>query len=540
MGRAIWMRCFEGGTEYLRRTIRIGMTDTLTVTDFLSGEVTADAVEAVLRTPAGRGLRDALGKWVIHILPAEGVVPEVYAAWRPLVRDAMLFMITRLSPGRLAPKIVEQLQLPLDTPSEARLLRLIAKVPGLQKIGQVLARNRHLDPSLRKALSQLENGIADVDPAEILAVIQRELGPRLEKYEVEIAPGMFSEASVSAVMRFTWRNPDTGQRERGVFKVLKPCVPLCFKEDMRLLQQLAGFLASRHPESGHALPETINNVRQLLEREVDYPREQATLAEAARLYGNLPGVRVPELFRQLSTAKITALSEEHGVKVTAAFAREPVARRRRVAEQLIETLVAAPLLARDGESILHADPHAGNLLYDERTGELVVLDWALTEHLTREQRRHVAILALMIGLRDPAGVCAEIAALSTGRARHTAQWVRDHVTRFIEQLPFSRLPGSLDAMRLLDELAIAGVRFPTPLLMFRKVLFTLDGILHDIGAPVNMDLIIARQLAKRWLGKWTAIGSPLSLMDWVTVQSSALLYSGRLWVQWAQAALAAE
>ena len=486
----------------------------------------------------GRGLRNELGKWVTHILPAEDVVPEVYAAWRPLVRDAMLFMITRLSPARLAPKIVEQLQLPPETTPEARLLRLIAKVPGLQKIGQVLARNRYLHPSLRTALSQLENGISDVEPPEILSMIRAELGSRLDRYKVEIEPEMFSEASVSAVMRFTWLNPESGERERGVFKVLKPYVPSCFKEDMRLLQQLAVFLAAKHPEYGRALPETINNVRELLEREVDYAREQATLAEAARIYGHLPGVRVPHLFRPLSTARITALSEEHGVKVTAAFAREPVARRRRVAEQLIETLVAVPLLARDDKAILHADPHAGNLLYDERTGDLVVLDWALTERLTREQRRHVALLAVMIGLRDPLGVCGEITALSIGGGH--ARMIRERVTRFIEQLPFTRLPGSLEAMRLLDQLALEGVRFPTPLMMFRKVLFTLDGILHDIGAPVNMDRIIARELAKRWLSKWTAIGSPLSLMDWVAVQSSALLYSGRLWVQWAQAALATE
>src|SRR5579862_5128519 len=113
------------------------------------------AVEAALRTPAGRRFRDELGSWVIRILPAEKVVPEIYAAWRPLVRDAMLFMITHLSTARLAPKLVEQLELPAETAPEKRLLRLIAKVPGLQKIGQVLAHNRHLDPALRDALSEL-------------------------------------------------------------------------------------------------------------------------------------------------------------------------------------------------------------------------------------------------------------------------------------------------------------------------------------------------------------------------------------------------
>src|ERR1035438_5050770 len=278
------------------------------------------AFKTALQTPAGRMLRDELGSWVIRLLPAETIVPEIYAAWRPLVQDAMLFMIAHLSAARLAPKLVEQIDLPPDTAPEARLLRLIAKVPGLQKIGQVLAHNRNLDPSLRDALSELENGIRDVSAEEIGALIRKQLGRRLEAHEVEIEPGIFAEASVSAVVRFTWRNPASGERERGVFKVLKPFVAACFAEDLELLQQLAHFLADKHPEYGRALPETIMEVRRLLEHEVDFAREQATLVEAARVYKGVRGVRVPRLIKPLSTGAITALSEEEGVKVTAALA----------------------------------------------------------------------------------------------------------------------------------------------------------------------------------------------------------------------------
>ena len=498
------------------------------------------AVEAALRTPAGRRFRDELGSWVIRILPAEKVVPEIYAAWRPLVRDAMLFMITHLSTARLAPKLVEQLELPAETTPEKRLLRLIAKVPGLQKIGQVLAHNRHLDPALRDALSELENGIADVRPEEIRAVIREQLGKRLAAYAVEIAPEMLAEASVSAVVRFTWRNPATGERERGVFKVLKPYVAACFAEDLDLLQQLAHFLAEKHPEYGRALPDTIMEVRRLLEHEVDFAREQATLVEAARMYRRVRGVRVPRLVGRLSTDRISALSEEQGVKVTDALAGARGGAKRHAAELLIEALVAVPLFAPGAYGIFHADPHAGNLLYDEGTGELVMLDWALTERLTREQRRHMAILACMLGLRDPVGVSGEIEALASDRplSRVHASFIRDEVNRFIGRLPFSRLPDSMDAMRLLDRLALEGIRFPAGLMMFRKVLFTLDGVLHDIAAPdLRMDLTIARRLVARWAGNLTAVGSPLSLMDWIAVEASALLYGARLWVQWAQAAL---
>ena len=205
--------------------------------DFLPKNATAaervSAIEAGLRIPAGQSLRDAMARWIVdEIVPVDVLVPEAYLKWRAPVRDCMIFVITRISPSRLAPKLLEQLELPAKTAPETRLLKLIAKVPGLQKLGQVIARNQHLRPALRNALARLENSIRDVTPEEIRTIIQNELGPRLEKYAVRIAPTILSEASVSAVLRFTWRNPQTQKRERGVFKVLKPHIPEYFAEDM--------------------------------------------------------------------------------------------------------------------------------------------------------------------------------------------------------------------------------------------------------------------------------------------------------------------
>jgi len=135
------------------------------------------AIDVILRSPAGPLLRERIGRWVIERLPAEDLVPEKYAHWRPLVQDAMLFMFIHLCIERLAPKLVEQMELPSNTPTGERLLKLIAKVPGLQKLGQVLARNRQLHPRLRHALTELENGISDMNAEEVRAIIAAELGP---------------------------------------------------------------------------------------------------------------------------------------------------------------------------------------------------------------------------------------------------------------------------------------------------------------------------------------------------------------------------
>ncbi len=516
----------------------------LQVAFFASYPTTAErviAIETLLRGPAGPFLRERIGRWVIERLPAAELVPEKYSAWRPLVQDAMLFMFLNLSVERLAPKLVEQLELPAKTPTGARLLKLIAKVPGLQKLGQVLARNRHLHPRLRRSLTELEDGIADMEAGQVRAIIVEELGPRLDAHSVNIKPGIFREASVSAVVRFTWKNSETDGRERGVFKVMKPHIPVYFAEDMHLLAQLAKYVAKKHREYGFAkrvLPETFSDVRRLLQHEVQFSREQATLIEAQRIYGSIIGVRVPRLIPQLCTAKITAMTEERGKKVTNAVASMPQWRRARVSELLVEAFLAVPVFSQEKDAMFHADPHAGNLLYDKEREELVILDWALTERVNAEQRRHLALLFLLTALRDPNGIVRQIQALSRGGARRKKSQVkiiRDCEETFIARLPLTRIPGAHDALSLLEEIAMKGVRLPAPLIMLRKVLFTLDGVQHDIGDPeVSMISVFARHASQRLMTSWKAFGAPLSLRDWVSVQSSALFYGSRLCWQGAQ------
>ena len=522
-----------------------------TLANFLPKEATAaeqtSAIEAGLRSPMGDTMRETMARWIVdEIVPAERLVPQAYVKWRPPVRDAMMFVVTRLSPARLAPKLLEQLELPLKTSAEVRLLRLIAKVPGLQKLGQVIARNRNLRPALRNALARLENGIRDVRPEDVVAIIRHELGPRVEKYDVRIAPAILSEASVSAVVRFTWRDPESGKRERGVFKVLKSHIPEYFAEDMDYLKGLAQYFGDpqrNYGFSGNVIPDTFKKVRRLLRHEVNFVREQKTLLEAWSLYRSMKGVRVPRLIQPLCTPRITALSEERGIKVTNAAARLPAARRRKVAEQLIEALIAVPLLASQEDAIFHGDPHAGNLLYDNRTGELTIIDWALRERLSRDQRRHLALLFLMVSLRDPVGTCNEVLALSQQRIRPASlrgQMVLESATRFLDELPVVRLPSGADAMRLLERIAIKGIKFPGPLIMLSKVMFTLDGILGDIGGSdsgMGFGLTIARYVAQHWIRNRKEFRSPLITRDWITLQCSALLYGSRLWLQSEQAIL---
>ena len=490
------------------------------------------ALEAMLDGPGGRLLRRNIGASVIRLVPAETLVPESAKRWRPLVADAMAFFFSRLSSGRLAGKIAEQMDLPSDTPAEQRLIRLIAKMPGLQKIGQVLARNPRLALPLRTALTGLENGISDVSAKDVRAILRNRLGGRLKRFGVHLDHRILSEASVSAVIRFTWKKPNR-ESERCVFKVLKPHIPACFAEDMALLQQLGTYLTRREARYGFAVSDvdqTLTEVRLLLERELDFRGEQATLAEAAGTYRSTLGIRVPKVIPALCAPDITAMTEETGVKVTEAFRRTP-ARRIRIAEQLVEALIAVPLFSAHKESTFHADPHAGNLLYDQPNRELIVLDWALAERLSLSARRHMVMLAVMMRLQNEDGVRDAVLSLRRPGGRKLCAERRiiiQAVRQFFADIPPGYSPGALDAMRLLDRIALRGVHFDAHLFLFRKSLFTLDGVLHDIaGSEVRLDQVMIRYFLTRWAASFGLFCSPLSHQDFLSVEWNALLYRAR-------------
>ena len=189
----------------------------------------------------------------------------------------------------------------------------------------------------------------------------------------------------------------------------------------------------------------------------------------------------------------------------------------------------------------YGDPHAGNLLYDARTGRLTIIDWALRERLSREQRRHLALLVFMVALRDSVGATEQILALSDNPPRSDsakAHSVADVVSQFLDQLPIKYVAGAAEAMRLLEMIAVKGVRFPSPLVMLSKVIFTLDGLLADIGGNSgSVSFAVAREIAKHWFAHRNGFRSPLKTEDWVTLNCSALLFPTRSWVKYQQVLL---
>lgn len=455
------------------------------------------SLEKIIKHFDKQSWREQIGTLLEKQLPLEQLVPDCYANWRPIVTEAVVFIGSRLSSKRMIPKLIEQASLSDDTTLPQRLICFIAQMPSLQKLGQIIARNRNLTPELRQALMNLENGIHDVSPEEIHVLIEDRLGPLLKQYQVKIETQLHAEASVSALLRFSWLNPATENREQGVFKVIKPHINEHFNEEMDLLHDLAEHLDSKQDTHGLSrinLRTLFEDIRSLLRQELDSLQEQTNLSEAYNRYQAVKGIRIPAFIEPLSAPGITAMSYEQGIKVTAEFASKK-SERNLLASRIVEALIAMPLFAVEEEAIFHADPHAGNLFVDENTHELILFDWALTERLDFEQRRKIILLISALTLRDGnliKRVIMDISDTDFDKNTSRKEKLDAQIDEFLASLSLYRLPGMKDVLSLLDSLILSGIQFSRPLLIFRKVLLTLDGVLHDVAEDVVIEADITQ------------------------------------------------
>ncbi len=242
------------------------------------------------------------------------------------------------------------------------------------------------------------------------------------------------------------------------------------------------------------LRKIFEDIRQCLEQELDSANEQSNLQAAYKRYSHVADIRAPRLIPQLSLPGITAMTAEKGEKVTDAYVNRP-AKRSRLSRQIIEALIVAPLFSSAEQAIFHADPHAGNLFVDEKTGELIILDWALTGQLNRHERRHLSMLLASVMLRDEQLILNALMALCQSNATEkekVSEVIHSHITALLKEPSQVGLPNFRQVLHFLDDIVLAGLGFSAALLIFRKVLFTLDGVLHDVSDDISLESVVTQ------------------------------------------------
>ncbi len=449
-------------------------------------------------------------------------LPESLSAWKPLVLEGLAFFLANLSEGRQQEIVLAQMMLPPDSGPERRLVALLGSCPTLHKLGQVVARHRDLPAELKRQLQTLESLPPNSDADEIRALIRAELPPDAA---VDLAAAPLAEGSVAVVLPFT--SEVGGELRHGVFKVLKPGVEARLQEELFVWSGLVKLLARRSSELGLSefdFVSVLDSVKELVTLELRLDVEQGNLAAAADFYARDPRILVPRLL-DWSTPRMTAMERVFGCKITDAAL--PARDRRRLADIAVSELVAQPFWSAEPIAVIHADPHAGNLLATD-DGRLAVVDWSLTVRLGKAQREAVVEAALGGMTLNKSRLTDAIAQMT--RLDKADRRLLQAVDEALHRVRHFQLGGLDWLIDLLDDLfADADCEARDELVLFRKAWLTLSGVTADLADGHSAEPVLAGVGLKRFVQEWPKrIIAPFGSRNFATHLSNSDLI--RFWI----------
>ena len=271
---------------------------------------------------------------------------------------------------------------------------LVSLGPTFVKVGQALSiRSDLLSEAYCDALTTLQDACPPFDDTVARAFIEDQVG---KGAFVELSPKVIASASLGQV----YVGYVGEERQKVAVKVQRPGVSETIALDLHLLRIGAGPLQALF-RANTDLVGIVDAWGDRFVDELDYVREAGHAVSFSAAIAETPlsgAVFAPEPLMDLTTRSVLTTTWVEGQRLdyVADASEDGQLRQKRRVSQLCGVAMNAYLTMMLETGILHADPHPGNLIVEEATGRLAILDWGLVTELDPELRvsyiEHIAHL----------------------------------------------------------------------------------------------------------------------------------------------------
>ncbi|MCL7944396.1 AarF/ABC1/UbiB kinase family protein [Marinobacter sp. ATCH36] len=260
------------------------------------------------------------------------------------------------------------------------LVEELGKLKGsVVKIGQVMALygEHFLPEEVTEALHTLEDQTTWLEWSAIERVLKDELGAE-RLAELEVDPDPIGAASLGQVHRARRRSDGL----ELVLKVQYPGVDQAVDSDLDSVAQL--LKVARLVSFGPEFNDWLEEVRDMMHREVDYRLEARTTEKFRQMLLDDPRFVVPRVLEEYCTAHVIASTYEHGHSVSSVAVRElPLERRSELGRAALELFFRELFVW--GE--IQTDPNFGNYRIriagengaDDQHDHIVLLDFGAVQ-----------------------------------------------------------------------------------------------------------------------------------------------------------------
>jgi ubiquinone biosynthesis protein len=450
-------------------------------------------------------------------------VQRYLAVQRTFLRYGLGFLVDRDELARVRPLLLRGLGRPpadvaaLSLPERVRLL-LQDLGPTYVKLGQVVSSQSYVLPEEWLAeLRKLQNEVAPVPYAEVRQVICDELGAPPDTLFLSFDERPLAAASIGQVHRAVLHDGT-----EVVVKVQRPNIRPKIEEDLAIMLEVARFLARTTTWArNYDVVGIVEKFGEGLSEELDYTVEARYADRLRDVLREDEGVRTPQVYWDLITARVLTMEFIAGVKVVNIAALDAAGvDRRALADRFITAMIRQILI----EGFFHADPHPGNVFVVPETSEIVFLDTGMMDSLSADQRADLSGLMVALNQRDAGGVVR--IALRLGQTfkpvdqRRLTRIVERMIDRYLssslEDVPFGEVVG-----QLLQALFENGIRLSAELTLAVKALVQMEQISRTLNPEISI-ASVAASAASQLVRQRLSVDAALTSLREVAVELARL------------------
>jgi predicted unusual protein kinase regulating ubiquinone biosynthesis (AarF/ABC1/UbiB family) len=280
----------------------------------------------------------------------------------------------------------------------ARLVAALADLgPTFIKLAQVFATRADILPEpYLSALASLTDQVPALPAGVAEEVVRGELGEEVGRVFERFDAEPLAAASLGQVHRASYRGREV------VVKILRPGVEDVVRQDLEVSFRILFLLNVLFPNHHmRAIGAIVSEFSKRIADELDFREEARHAATLRRNFAGEPRVAVPDVVAELTRRRVLVLEYMEGTRIDRLQDRLAAGDLRLTDLVALVVDVYIKMMLEDG--VFHADPHAGNLLVDQR-GRLVLLDFGMVLEVDRETRRRLVRTALAAGRQDVDGV----------------------------------------------------------------------------------------------------------------------------------------
>ncbi|WP_449539763.1 ABC1 kinase family protein [Ferdinandcohnia sp. Marseille-Q9671] len=259
----------------------------------------------------------------------------------------------------------------------SRFRKTLFELEGLLiKVGQILSTRADLLPTpFIKQIQDLTDKVPPSKWEEIENILKEEWGTTIHHHFLSVETEAVASASIGEVYQGVLKSG-----EKVAIKVQRPHIHSILKIDFRTLAIIIWF-ADRFapvPKGFINFNVLFTEIKQVIERELDYTKELQALEAFKKRFKDLDSVSIPVSYPEYCTSKVLVMEWVDGMKISEA---EVLQKEDRI--KLAQNLMKLFLPQWLEPGIFHADPHPGNVLVSKE-GNIILLDFGMVGEITKK------------------------------------------------------------------------------------------------------------------------------------------------------------